>query len=80
MKKFKGFDISVEDFSVDDGRDYIFVNFDKNGRAGGYVSIKLDDDGVSVDAFNGDGDICGSTYVHWEELDPTENSHEDDRL
>ncbi len=74
-KKFNGFDICVDD----DGN-YIFINFDKNGKAGGYVSLKLDDDWVTVDAFNGEGDVCGSTYAHWEELEPTKLSHEDARL
>ena len=74
MKK-KGFDISV-----DDEGDYIFINFDKNGRAGGYVSLKLGDDGVSIDAFNGEGDVIGETYAYWEELEPTDFSHEDYRL
>lgn len=74
MKK-QGFDISVDD----DG-DYIFINFDKNGRAGGYVSLKLGDDGISIDAFNGEGDVIGETYAHWEELEPTNTSHEDSRL
>jgi hypothetical protein len=74
-KKINGFDISI-----DDNDSYFFVNFDKNGRAGGYVSIKLGDDGVTIDAFSGEGDIIGSTYAHWEELEPTELSHEDARL
>lgn len=75
MIKRNGFDISVDD----DG-DYIFINFDKNGRAGGYVSLKLGDDGVSIEAFNGEGDVIGETYGHWEELEPTDLSHEDSRL
>jgi hypothetical protein len=75
MMKNKGFDISV-----DENGDYIFINFDKNGRAGGYVSLKLGDDGVSVDVFNGEGDVIGETYGHWEEFEPTDMSHEDSRL
>jgi hypothetical protein len=74
-KKFKGFDISM-----DENENYIFLNFDKEGKAGGYVSLKLDDDGVTIDAFSGEGDVIASTYAHWEELEPTDNSHEDARL
>ena len=73
--KFNGFDISMDECG-----NYIFLNFDKGGKAGGYVSLKLDDDGVTIDAFNGEGDVIGSTYAHWEELEPTDNSHEDSRL
>ena len=74
-KKFNGFDISVDD----DGN-FIFVNFDKNGRAGGYISIRLDDEEIIVDAFNGEGDVIGGNCIHWEELEPTKLSHEDPRL
>ena len=74
-KKFKGFDISV-----DENDNYIFLNFDKDGKAGGYVSLKLGDDGISIDAFSGEGDVIASTYAHWEELEPTNTSHEDSRL
>jgi len=73
--KNKGFDVSV-----DENGDYIFINFDKNGRAGGYVSLKLGDDGVSIDAFNGEGDVIAETYALWEEFEPTDMSHEDSRL
>lgn len=65
---------------MDENENYIFLNFDKEGKAGGYVSLKLDDDGVTIDAFSGEGDVIASTYAHWEELEPTDNSHEDARL
>jgi hypothetical protein len=74
-EKFNGFDISMDECG-----NYIFLNFDKDGKTGGYISLKLDDDGVTIDAFNGEGDVIGSTYAHWEELEPTDISHEDARL
>jgi hypothetical protein len=74
-KKFKGFDVSI-----DDNDSYFFVNFDKNGKAGGYVSIKLDEEGIIVDIYSGEGDCIGTTYAGYEELEPTEHSHEDERL
>jgi hypothetical protein len=71
----KGFDISV-----DDEGDFIFINFDKNGRTGGYVSLKFDDDGLVVDIFDGAGEVVSSTWSAYSELDPTALSHESDKL
>jgi hypothetical protein len=71
----KGFDISV-----DDEGDFIFINFDKNGRTGGYVSLKFDDDGLIVDIFDGAGEVVSSTWSSYSELDPTALSHESDKL
>jgi len=74
--KMNGFDISTEELD----NDMIAVNFDKNGRCGGYISIKLDDDGVVVDIFSGEGNLVGSTWTLYKELEPCELSHEDSRL
>jgi hypothetical protein len=72
----KGFDISIDDDS--DG--FIFINFDKQGRTGGYVSLKFDDDGLIVDVFDGAGEVVGTTWTRYEELDPTVLSHESEKL
>lgn len=64
--KINGFDISTEE--LDD--DMIAINFDKNGRAGGYISIKMTDDGVVVDMFDTEGTVLGSTWCEWNELEP----------
>jgi hypothetical protein len=74
--KIKGFDISTEELD----NDMIAINFDKDGRAGGYISLKFDDDGVVVDIFSGEGDLLGSTWTFYKELEPTDLSHEDSRL
>jgi hypothetical protein len=71
----KGFDISVNDEG-----DFIFINFDKNGRTGGYVSLKFDDDGLIVDIFDGAGEVVSSTWSAYSELDPTVLSHESEKL
>jgi hypothetical protein len=71
----KGFDISIDD----DGN-FIFINFNKGGRMGGYVSLKFDDDGLVVDVFDGAGEVVGTTWTRYEELDPTFLSHESDKL
>ena len=42
--KIKGFDLSV----VELDNSIIAINFDKDGKTGGYISVKLDDDGVVV--------------------------------
>lgn len=74
--KINGFDITTEELD----NDMIAINFDKDGRAGGYISVRMDDDGVVVDIFSGDGDLLGSTWTFYKELEPTELSHEDARL
>ena len=74
--KMKGFDISTEELD----NDMIAINFDKDGRAGGYISIKFDDDGIVVDIFGGEGDLLGSTWTFYKELEPTELSHENPKL
>lgn len=71
----KGFDISIDD----DGS-FIFINFDKNGRTGGYVSLKFDDEGLIVDVFDGEGEVIGSTWASYNELDPSAFSHESPKL
>jgi hypothetical protein len=64
--KSHGFDVSVEKLD----NNMIAINFDKDGKAGGYISIKLDDDGVVVDIFNACGDAIGSTWSLYNELEP----------
>ena len=60
------FEISVEELD----NNMIAINFDKDGKAGGYISIKLDDDGVVVDIFSDCGDVIGSTWSLYNELEP----------
>jgi hypothetical protein len=64
--KSHGFDVSVEKLD----NNMIAINFDKDGKAGGYISIKLDDEGVVVDVFNACGDVLGSTWSLYNELEP----------
>lgn len=63
-----GFDISTEELD----NDMIAINFDKNGRAGGYISVKMTDEGVVVDIFDVEGTVLGSTWCEWNELNPSE--------
>lgn len=62
----KGFEITAEELD----NDMIAINFDKDGKAGGYISIKMDDEGVVVDLFNACGDLLGSTWTLYNELEP----------
>lgn len=64
--KAHGFDVSMEEV---DG--WIAINFDKDGKAGGYISVRLDDEGVVVDIFSACGDLLGSTWSLYNELEPT---------
>lgn len=66
-----GFDVSTEELD----NDMIAINFDKNGRAGGYISVRFDDDGVVVDIFSGAGDLLGSTWTFYNELEPIGEGH-----
>lgn len=66
--QIKGFDITTEELD----NDMIVINFDKDGKAGGYISAKMDDDGVVVDVFNACGDCVASTWVFYNELNPVE--------
>lgn len=72
-----GFDISIDELD----NDLLAVNFDKNGKAGGYISIKFDEEGVVVDIFSVYGDVLGSTWVRYPELEPSDDvAHQDPRL
>lgn len=66
--KINNFDISISELD----NEVIAINFDKNGKEGGYISIKLDDEGIVVDIFNSLGDVIGSTWTLYNELDPQE--------
>lgn len=72
----KGFDVSMEELD----NDMIAINFDKDGRSGGYISVKFDDDGIVVDIFGGEGDLLGSTWTFYKELEPSDLSHENPSL
>jgi hypothetical protein len=48
--------------------DSVAINFDKDGATGGYINIKMDDDGVVVDVFNACGDCISSTWSFYNEL------------
>ena len=75
--KQHGFDISIDELD----NNLLAINFDKNGKSGGYISVKFDDDGVVVDIFSVYGDVLGSTWVRYAELEPDgETAHEDPRL
>jgi len=64
--KSHGFDVSIEEVEG-----WIAINFDKDGKAGGYISVRLDDEGVVVDIFSACGDVLGSTWSLYNELAPT---------
>jgi hypothetical protein len=60
----KGFDLSIAELD----NDSLAIMVDKDGKAGGYINIKMDDDGVVVDVFNACGDCISSTWSFYNEL------------
>lgn len=64
-----GFDISVEELD----NNMLAVNFDKDGKAGGYISIKFEDDGVVVDAFAANGELLFSNWEFYNSFNPEES-------
>jgi hypothetical protein len=62
--KIKGFDLSI----VELDNDSIAINFDKDGKTGGYLNLKFYDSDMVVDVFNACGDCIGSTWVFYYEL------------
>lgn len=62
--KIKGFDLSI----VELDNDSIAINFDKDGKTGGYINLKFHDSDMVVDAFNASGDCIGSTWFFNYEL------------
>ena len=64
-----GFDISVEELD----NDMLAINFDKNGKAGGYISIKFDTEGVVVDAFDCNGELLFSNWEFYNSFNPEES-------
>lgn len=61
-----GFDITVEELD----NNMLAVNFDKEGEAGGYISIKFEDDGVVVDAFAANGELLFSNWEFYNSFNP----------
>ena len=62
----KGFDIET-----DTAEDRVFINIDKDGKNGGYISVKFDDDGIVIDVFNAEGDVINTCWNEYNEVEPT---------
>lgn len=59
------------DIETDTADDRVFVNIDKDGKNGGYVQVKFEDDGIVIDVFNADGDVINTCWNFYNEVEPT---------
>lgn len=48
--------------------DIISIELDSTNHSGGYVSIKLDCEGIVVDIFNSEGDVVTGTWATYNEV------------
>lgn len=60
------------DIETDTAEDRVFINIDKDGKNGGYVQVKFDDDGIVIDVFNAFGDVINSCWNFYNEVEPME--------
>ena len=60
------------DVETDMADDRVFINIDKGGKNGGYVSVKFDDDGIVIDVFNAEGDVINTCWNEYNEVEPME--------
>jgi hypothetical protein len=58
------------DIETDTAEDRVFINIDKVGKNGGYISVKFDDDGIVIDVFNAYGDVINSCWNLYNEVEP----------
>lgn len=59
------------DIETDTAEDRVFINIDKDGKNGGYISVKFDDDGIVIDVFNAEGDVINTCWNEYNEVEPT---------
>lgn len=72
FKPRKGLNISLD--TNDNGEhQWILVNFDTDEAPGGYISIKLTEEGVCLDAINA-GNVIGSMWFFYEDFAPEEDN------
>ena len=66
--QINGFDIET-----DSADDRVFINIDKDGKHGGYVQVKFEDEGIVIDVFNANGDCINTMWNEYNEVEPMEN-------
>lgn len=59
------------DIETDTTEDRVFVNIDKDGKNGGYIQVKFDDDGIVIDVFNAYGDVVNTCWNFYDDVAPT---------
>jgi len=68
MHQRKGMSVQVSIDDGDDGREFVRLEFE----GGGYIALELNDYGVSIEAFDTDGDVIGVDGFSYRHLAPKE--------
>lgn len=63
--QINGFDIET-----DTADDRVFINIDKDGKNGGYIQVKFDDDGIVIDVFDVEGNVVNSMWNFYDDVAP----------
>lgn len=58
------------DIETDTSDDRVFINIDKDGKMGGYVQVRFDDDGIVMDVFDANGDVINSCWNSYNDVAP----------
>ena len=58
------------DIETDTADDRVFVNIDKDGKNGGYIQVKFDEEGIVIDVFDADGNNINSCWNFYNDVAP----------
>lgn len=58
------------DIETDTADDRVFVNIDKDGKNGGYIQVKFEDDGIVIDVFDAEGEVINSCWNFYDDVAP----------
>ena len=68
--KMNKLQINGFDIETDTADDRVFINIDKDGKNGGYIQIKFDDEGIVIDVFDSEGEVINSIWNFYDDVAP----------